>query len=102
MVANLVLNARDALPTGGRIQVRCAANPVGGVRLTVQDDGMGMPPEVVARLGEPFFTTKGEGRGTGLGLASVRSILEKLGGELQVESTPGVGTTFHLEIPVSG
>ncbi|HJV91228.1 MAG TPA: ATP-binding protein [Holophagaceae bacterium] len=100
MVANLVLNARDALPQGGRIQVGCATLPQGAVRLTVRDDGMGMPPEVVARLGEPFFTTKGEGRGTGLGLASVRSILEKLGGGLQVESAPGRGTTFHLEIPL--
>ncbi len=100
MVANLVLNARDALPAGGRIQVRCVALPHGGIRLTVQDDGTGMPPEVVARLGEPFFTTKGEGRGTGLGLASVRSILDKLGGALQVESVQGEGTTFHLEIPV--
>jgi signal transduction histidine kinase len=101
MVANLVLNARDALPEGGRIQVRC--EPQGeGVRLTIQDNGHGMPPEVVARLGEPFFTTKGEGRGTGLGLASVKSILEKLGGRLQVESQVGKGTAFHLEIPLGG
>ncbi|HJV22485.1 MAG TPA: ATP-binding protein [Holophagaceae bacterium] len=100
MVANLVLNARDALPHGGHIQVGCATLPQGAFRLTVRDDGMGMPPEVVARLGEPFFTTKGEGRGTGLGLASVRSILERMGGGLQVESEPGKGTTFHLEIPV--
>lgn len=101
MVANLVLNARDALPEGGRIQVRC--EPRGeGVRLTIEDDGHGMPPEVVARLGEPFFTTKGEGRGTGLGLASVKSILEKLGGHLQVESQVGRGTAFHLEIPLRG
>ncbi|MBI3132691.1 MAG: hypothetical protein HYZ13_15355 [Acidobacteria bacterium] len=102
MVANLVLNARDALPTGGRIRVGCVPTPAGGIRLTVQDDGTGMPPEVVARLGEPFFTTKGEGRGTGLGLASVRSILEKLGGHLKVESAPGAGTTFHLEFPLNG
>jgi len=100
MVANLVLNARDALPAGGKIQVRCSTLQSGAIRLTVQDNGTGMPPEVVARLGEPFFTTKGEGRGTGLGLASVRSILDNLGGQLQVESAPGQGTTFHLEIPV--
>ncbi len=101
MVANLVLNARDALPEGGRIQVRCQAVHPDGVRLTVEDDGIGMPPEVVARLGEPFFTTKGEGRGTGLGLASVKSILEKLGGRIQIESAPGRGTSFRLEIPVN-
>jgi signal transduction histidine kinase len=100
MVANLVLNARDALPEGGRIHVRCEPVAAGSVRLTVADNGIGMPPEVVARLGEPFFTTKGEGRGTGLGLASVRSILEKLGGNLQVESKPGEGTSFRLEIPL--
>ncbi len=100
MVANLVLNARDALPKGGCIGLRCQVEPEGTLRLTVVDDGVGMPPEVVARLGEPFFTTKGEGRGTGLGLASVKSILDRLGGHLAVESTQGAGTAFHLHLPL--
>ena len=103
VVANLVLNARDALPQGGSVHIRLSRglHPHGtpGIVLDVIDDGMGMPAEIVARLGEPFFTTKGGGKGTGLGLASVRNILEQLGGTLAVTSEPGKGTAFHLWFP---
>jgi signal transduction histidine kinase len=104
VVANLVLNARDALPKGGRVEVRLGggASQDGrpGTTVEVEDNGMGMSPETVAKVGQPFFTTKEAGRGTGLGLASVKSILNQLGGEMTVRSQEGVGTTVRLWFPL--
>jgi two-component system cell cycle sensor histidine kinase/response regulator CckA len=68
-------------------------------RLTVHDNGSGMPPDVLDRLLEPFFTTKEVGKGTGLGLATVYGIVRQHHGFLNVDSTPGVGTTFHVYLP---
>lgn len=106
IVANLVLNARDAMPAGGtvRISLHHGLGPSGtqGIVLEVEDDGQGMPAEILGRLGEPFFTTKGSGKGTGLGLASVRTILDKLGGTLSVTSEVGQGTAFRLWFPEAG
>jgi len=106
VLMNLVLNARDALPHGGTIRIRTG---VGGdprdpgdsiVRLVVEDDGVGMTPEVREHLFEPFFTTKEPGRGTGLGLATVYGIVRQHGGRIDVASEPGRGTTFAIELPL--
>jgi signal transduction histidine kinase/CheY-like chemotaxis protein len=104
VLLNLVLNSRDALPDGGEIRIAVAlgnpaeAAPLGSVSLTVTDNGTGMPPEVKSRVFEPFFSTK-DGRGTGLGLASVHGIVHQSNGIISVESTPGVGTTFTMRFP---
>lgn len=98
LLLNLILNARDALPNGGRIQLSCATEHDRTV-VAVTDTGVGMSDEVQARMFEPFFTTKGQ-HGTGLGLASVRSEVTKAGGEVAVDSAPGRGTTIRLYFPV--
>jgi two-component system, cell cycle sensor histidine kinase and response regulator CckA len=111
VLINLTLNARDAMRRGGRVTIRCeealvgprdtAPVPAGDwVRLSVQDEGEGMRPEVQQRIFEPFFTTKPEGRGTGLGLATVYGVVTQSGGHVTVESEPGVGSRFTLYFPV--
>jgi len=99
LLLNLAKNAADAMPEGGvlRITVEHDDEP-GWVRCMVQDEGVGMPDEVKARAFDPFFSTKGS-RGTGLGLASVRLIVEAAGGTIEVGSTVGEGTTFTLRLP---
>jgi two-component system sensor histidine kinase RegB len=91
---------RNALQAGsdGRVALR-ARNGPGGVVLEVEDRGPGMPAEVLARAGEPFFTTKEPGHGTGLGLFLSRTLLEQLGGSLELESAPGRGTTARIVLP---
>lgn len=101
---NLCLNARDVMPVEGRLTIAVSAGPdrddgAKQVRLSVQDTGPGVPPEVQASLFQPFFTTKAKGRGTGLGLASSRSIARSFGGDLTFETSPGRGTVFHLDLP---
>jgi PAS domain S-box-containing protein len=112
---NLLINARDALPKGGRVQVdvaavsfdaaECASQPsarVGRfVRITVRDNGVGIPHEIQQRIFEPFFTTKEPTHGTGLGLAMVYSIVEQHEGSIRVTSDVGIGTTFDLFLPVA-
>jgi signal transduction histidine kinase len=107
VLSNLIVNAIDASRPRGRLQlrVRKATNGGGdpGVRVTVADTGSGIPPEVLRRLGEPFFTTKGL-QGTGLGLWVTRSIVEHHGGELRVRSRWGGrrhGTVFSLFLPLA-
>lgn len=100
---NLVANARDAMPEGGDIVIRLTQSTSAGrpiARVEVEDSGVGMTPEVQAKIFSPFFTTKGPGRGTGLGLASVRQLMHDLGGTLAVASQPGMGTTFVLRFPL--
>jgi two-component system sensor histidine kinase RegB len=69
------------------------------VRFAIEDRGAGMPPEVLARVGEPFFTTKPPGRGMGLGVFLARAVVERQGGSLRLRSTVGEGTTAQLELP---
>ena len=97
VLTNLVFNACDAMPEGGSIVVR-TRDVEGSVRIEVADTGVGMSPEVVALCLEPFYTTKGE-RGTGLGLAVAYGIIQRHGGNIQIESEPGVGTVFALVMP---
>ncbi len=105
ILVNLVLNARDAIQASGRILVEVQGCTLGdgrpGALLVVSDSGQGMTEEVQARIFEPFFTTKALGSGTGLGLASVRSQLEVVGGEIEVHSVPGRGTTFLIRLPLA-
>jgi PAS domain S-box-containing protein len=100
VLMNLSVNARDAMPRGGTLVIR-TVNVERQVCLSVSDTGVGMPPEVVARVFEPFFTSKSVGKGTGLGLAVVHGIVEQSGGRIDVESEPGRGTTFSVYLPAS-
>jgi two-component system cell cycle sensor histidine kinase/response regulator CckA len=101
VLLNLSVNARDAMPRGGTLVIRTTNVEPGHVCLCVTDTGVGMPPEVVARVFEPFFTSKGMGQGTGLGLAVVHGIVEQSGGRIEVESEPGRGATFSIYLPAS-
>ncbi|HUG37521.1 MAG TPA: ATP-binding protein, partial [Candidatus Limnocylindrales bacterium] len=95
---NLLMNACDALEGRGVITVRTRAVE-GGVRLEFEDDGPGMSPELHERIFEPFFTTKPVGKGTGLGLSLSHGIVERHGGTMTVESEPGRGTRFVIQLP---
>jgi two-component system, cell cycle sensor histidine kinase and response regulator CckA len=99
-LVNLAVNARDAMPNGGTLTVDTS---VRGriVTIAVRDSGTGMDPETLARVGEPFFTTKGAGVGTGLGLAMIYGSVEQSGGSIRIESTPGAGTVVHLLFPLA-
>jgi signal transduction histidine kinase len=104
---NLVANSRDAMTSGGTVVVSVAettveatgAHPAVYVVLIVRDSGLGMSEATLARAFDPFFSTKPDGRGTGLGLSVVRSIVERGGGFVRVESTEEVGTTVRVYIP---
>ncbi|HEY2891925.1 MAG TPA: ATP-binding protein, partial [Dongiaceae bacterium] len=113
VVINLVVNARDAMPEGGTLTIRTvnltAATPIPAVgemlpagdyaRIDVVDTGSGIPPEIVDRIFEPFFSTKPVGAGTGLGLATVYGIVKQSGGHVAIESKLGAGTTFSIFLP---
>jgi PAS domain S-box-containing protein len=111
VIMNLVVNARDAMPSGGRLVVETAeadaAPPATGLppgpvlTLLVRDSGVGMAPEVRDRVFEPFFTTKEVGKGTGLGLATVYGIVKQHRGAVAVESAPGSGSTFTVYLPLA-
>ena len=101
---NLAINARDAMPGGGELTIgtRAVADANGSwSSIAVTDTGTGMSPEIQAQIFEPFFTTKPEGKGTGLGLATVLAIVTDAGGRIDVDSTPGVGTTFTIALPAT-
>ena len=113
LMMNLAVNARDAMPDGGRLDIKLARisadqgpvmPPAGDsradwVRLTVTDSGSGIAPDVLPHIFEPFFTTKGAGKGTGLGLAQIYGIMSQHGGQVDVMSTVGEGTTFLMYFP---
>ncbi len=97
---NLVVNARQAMPEGGRITITTERAGTTGVVLKVADTGTGIAPGDLKRIFEPFFTTKAE-IGTGLGLSQVYGFMRRIGGDVTVESEPGVGTTFTLLFPLA-
>jgi signal transduction histidine kinase len=118
VIINLVVNARDAMPSGGSITITTACHPERGegpalidsndptsqrpnVLLAVTDTGLGIPAEIRDRIFEPFFTTKDPGKGTGLGLSMVYGIVHQSGGNIEVESEPGKGTTFTIALPAT-
>ena len=102
MVVNLVANARDAMPDGGTLIVRAGVGdpekPM--ALLEVADTGIGIAPDIRARIFDPFFTTKAPGQGTGLGLPSLKAMVEEGGGRMEVASEPGQGSRFRILLPL--
>ena len=98
---NLFVNSAQAMPpAGGRLTIVSRAVE-DGARVTVSDDGRGIPPDALASIWEPFFTTKAEGQGTGLGLSIVKRVVEQHKGRIRVESVEGKGTTFTVDFPAA-
>ena len=101
MVLNIAANARDAMPAGGRFDLRAAPQPDGGAEIALSDDGYGMTTQVSGRIFEPFYTTKSAENGTGLGLALVHDLVIKAGGSIAVDSVPERGSTFRIRFPAA-
>jgi two-component system cell cycle sensor histidine kinase/response regulator CckA len=113
VIVNLAVNARDAMPDGGKLTIRTAnvsaqeaerlsykgMPPAEYVRIDVSDTGTGIPPEIIDKIFEPFFSTKEVGKGTGLGLSTVYGIVKQTGGFVYVDSEAGKGTSFRIFLP---
>ncbi len=102
VITNLSVNARDAMPKGGKLLIQTLSvlsNDEEKVHIIISDNGTGMEMETMRKIFEPFFTTKEVGKGTGLGLATSFGIIQQHGGTLSVQSSPGVGSTFTIELP---
>src|SRR5437588_12091870 len=113
VIVNLAVNARDAMPDGGKLTVKTSnvtsdesaqmsykGMPAADyVRIDVADTGTGIPAEIVDKIFEPFFSTKEVGKGTGLGLSTVYGIVKQTGGFIYVDSEAGKGTSFHIFLP---
>ena len=97
IIINMVVNARDAMPGGGRLSI-AARHDSAAVNVKIRDTGKGIPPEVLDKILEPFYSTKEDG--SGLGLAICRSILWDIGGDMAIQSEEGKGTTIKLTLPV--
>jgi two-component system NtrC family sensor kinase len=95
---NVLVNAWHAMPGGGTLTIEACTTPELQVRLCFRDTGIGISHEALERVFEPFYSTKGE-RGTGLGLAICKQILDHHQGTIQLESTPGLGTTVTIQLP---
>lgn len=102
VLMNLCLNAVQAMGSGGHLRVTTSRIGDDRVGLTVEDDGPGITPEHLHRIWDPFFTTKPVGQGTGLGLSITQRIVARHGGAVRVESTPGAGARFLIELPLQG
>ncbi len=101
VLLNLVANARDAMPQGGRLTIRTEGPRDERAVLVVADSGCGMDDQTKARLFEPFFTTKCAERGTGLGMAIVHGAVQRCGGRIEVDSAPGRGTAIRVYLPLA-
>jgi len=97
---NLLLNAIQAMPDGGKITIAARTTRDGYVAIDVSDTGVGIKPEALEKIFDPFYTTKPAGRGTGLGLSIVYGIIKKHGGYVEVKSEVGIGTTFMVYLPI--
>ncbi|MEE7450572.1 hybrid sensor histidine kinase/response regulator [Methylobacterium radiotolerans] len=113
-ILNVLINARDAMPEGGTVRISTENSEIAArgreigplrdgryVSIAIKDTGTGIPPAVLARVMDPFFTTKEEGKGTGLGLSMVYGFAKQSGGAAQIESTVGAGTTVRLSFPAT-
>jgi two-component system, NtrC family, sensor kinase len=98
---NILLNALDAIPKGGRIQVSVAHEDPNFVAAKITDNGPGIPEHILPNVFDPFFTTKTKGKGTGLGLSVSQGIIARHGGQIRVSSKEGIGTTFTIILPVT-
>ncbi len=99
ILVNLTMNAADACPRGGRVELRARQAPARGAVLEVVDDGPGIPHEIRAHVFDPFFTTKKRGQGTGLGLWIVAQLVRSQGGEIELGGAPGAGAVVRVAWP---
>ena len=101
VLVNLLINANQAMPDGGRIVVVTRHDTDGRhIAISITDTGMGISRDNIAKIFDPFFTTKGPEKGTGLGLSVSYGIVRQHGGEIDVDSAPGQGTTFTIRLPL--